>query len=149
MDIRTLDVKASKELYRKNRKLVEAKKCYENVYRLFSKFPRDFSDGTYKVVYGYMDNGIPNVLIRHAFLLNSSGRIVDPTIIASKEKRKEMGLDVNEPWPKYYLMHVFPDLHTYINALVAEEKYALLDTLSSQDKDMLHWAQESGHYLLS
>lgn len=146
MDKRSLDVKTSRILFRENRDIVKVKQCYENVYRLMSRFPRHFSDGTYRVAYGYIDSGIPQILIRHAFLVDKNGRIVDPTIVASHEKRKEMGLDTKESWPQYYIMHLFPDIYSYTEALLRDERYALIDFMEADDTAARQWMAENNCY---
>lgn len=147
MEEHSLNVGQSKELYRKNPNKVVVKQCYENVYKIVTSYPAPFREGRWKVAFGYMDSGVAGLLLRHCFILDEFGRVIDPTMVAVKNKIKaELGAD-NEPWPHYYVMYSFSNIMEYIDVMLREKKFSFEKFLRPYDEAAWVWAMENGFAL--
>lgn len=148
MEKYTFNAERSKEIYKKYRSLLEVKQCYANVFRVYTRHNPSANSGRWRVAYGYMTSGIPGLLLRHCFLIDECGRVVDPTILVARDKiRQNCGVEDRgdgNKWPTYYAMYIFSDVSEYAGALVHEGKYALEKTLRKYEDEARNWAFENG-----
>lgn len=147
MERRSLNVKQSKEVYKQNRDRVMVKQCYENIYKIVTAHPAPFKDGRWRVAYGYMDSGCPGLLLRHCFILDKYGRVIDPTMVAVRNKLKAEFGDYKDHWPNYYVMYSFSDISEYVDVILGEKKYSFDKFLRSHDEVARKWAGENGFAL--
>lgn len=70
--------KKSIQLKNKYSKYIRQNECYDNIYRLYSKYviPNRTS---IKIAYGFVDSGIDHVYVHHCFLMEGD-IVIDPTL---------------------------------------------------------------------
>lgn len=147
MGRRSLNIKDSKAAYKKFRTAIAVKKCYENVYNIAIACPQNFTSGRWRIAYGYMDSGVPCLLLRHCFILDDCGRVIDPTIVVARETIQEELGGEKEPWPNYFTMYVFQDIREYIDAFRQEKNMDFRAFLLEYDRKAVAWATETGRIL--
>lgn len=131
-----LDVGKSISVFKKLKRLIEPKFCYNNVFHVVSNFQSQFMDGKWKVAYGYVRT-LPEVFCRHCFILDTeSGLIIDPTAPATGNPLEDK---------TYFIMKAFDSLDDYISAIDEENNLpALENVLRDEDMAACKMAFENG-----
>lgn len=117
MTFLSLDRGNSEAVYKKLKKIIEPKLCYNNVFLVISHYQEKFFTGRWKVAYGYVSSVQP-VYCRHCFIIGEDGNVIDPTIFASGNQTEER---------KYYVTKVFEKLEEYLSAVESEDNMPALE----------------------
>lgn len=135
-----LDMETSELVYKSQRKLIEPKFCYNNVFLVVSNSLMKFQQGEWKVAYGYAKS-VGNVFCRHCFILDTQSElIIDPTVIASGTGSKEKD---------YYIMKVFDSIGEYANAIKSDGNLPALDNyLMEREIEAQRLAREYGYLFI-
>lgn len=106
-----IDLKASMALYHRNRKHIEKKQCYVNVYRTYFGIPLRTASAL-RIAYGYVSLGdsFPNMYARHAFFLDETNNVIDPTF----------GLFPDKTLREYMVFYIFDSAQEYVDAIERE-----------------------------
>ena len=128
-----LDLEQSKTVYDKCKQHIQVKQCYNNVFGVVMEYISTFRSGKWKVAYGYAEV-MAGVYCRHCFILDESGKVIDPTIYAQREQRNR----------SYYVMTVFDDVDVYMAAVEDADFMPSLDKyLRERDRVAQQWAYEN------
>lgn len=136
------DYETSKAVYERNKKYVEQKMCYNNIFHVITNEMRHCKENNWKVAYGYISIDDDNRLYaRHCFLLDGNN-VIDPTIIVNHEGE--------ETHREYLVFKVFDTYKEYINAIEHEKGYypALENTLRKQDLEFCKKGVENGLFFI-
>lgn len=136
-----LDIEASRKVYEACPKRFEKQQCYANVYRAITdNWAQAVAEG-WKVAYGYysVTDISSNLLARHCFILNGSGKVIDPTIFTHA---------CNQESYQYFVMYVFGDLDSYFSAIKGAGYFPALEKYLFPFVKQAHlWARDNGYYL--
>lgn len=131
-----LNADKSKAVYDRGR--YEMKECYRNIFHAVTKYYSQFASGEWKVAYGYVTS-IPGLLVRHCFIIDEAGEVIDPTIYTNPH------CDTDR---LYYAMYVFENIEKYARAIEREGGYpALCSTMRPCERRAQEWAAEHGFAL--
>lgn len=130
-----LDIEKSREVYESFKDYIKVKECYNNVYNVFELNLDFFREGKLKVAYGYVEV-MAGLYCRHCFILDESGKVIDPTIFVQSEQRLQR---------EYYVMAVFDDVDEYLTAIMDDDCMPALDRyFRERDKKAQEWAIDNG-----
>ena len=135
---------ASWELFKQCQHNVEANECYNNVFRVMSEYPKEFSNGRWKIAYGYMNVlADRNLMVRHCFIVNNQGEAIDPTFFA-------MNRTEDTP-PGYMSFKIIDSNQEYIELITKNNNYPDLGYVlrEIEYKDAFKWAEEKDMILIS
>ena len=133
-----LDYEKTKEVYKQCKPHIEFKQCYNNVFNIVTDYIAAFRSGEWKVAYGYVEV-MPLVYCRHCFIIDESGKVIDPTICTNTEP------NINR---EDLVMKVYDDIDDYFSAIERENLYPALDkVLRENDAQAQKWANENGFIL--
>lgn len=135
MEKHELNFAGSQRVYKSAPRKFAAKDCYHNIFRLMQMEEYNFRHGTWKIAYGYM-RSIENVYVRHCFVLDQNGLVIDPTLFTHTEKSE---------LPHYYVFAVFNRMEEYLSALESDHyNPALKSYLREYDVCATMWGIEQG-----
>jgi len=101
------DVAQSQKVFEENSKLIQKKRCYENMLHLMldTSLPKDSPN--LLIAYGAKESAQAGIFVRHAFLYDeSTGMVVDPTIPEQRET------------DEHYIIAATFGLHEYLDAIL-------------------------------
>jgi hypothetical protein len=132
-----LDIQASKAIYEKHKDKIEAKMCYNNIFRMVTYMLPKFQSGEYKVAYGYISICDKSLYARHCFIVCGDS-VIDPTIFAASGN-----LDAD------YIITKIYDIRDYTKAIEDNDFIPdLIRPLRELDKKLFFEMQEKGIYLI-
>ena len=130
-----LDYEKTKEVYEYSKPHIEFKQCYNNVFNVVTDYIATFRSGEWKVAYGYVEV-MSLVYCRHCFIVDESGKVIDPTICTNTDPNTDRD---------YLVMKIFDDIDEYFTAIERENYYPALDrTLKENTAAAQKWANENG-----
>ena len=135
-----IDLQGSKQLYEEMKNILEPNMCYNNTFQIVDAKLENFTDGPWRVAYGYVE-AAGGAFCRHCFVLDTTtGRVLDPTAFCGKS---EVGLK------KYCVTKVFDDVHEYFDAIADEHNLPALNrTLQKEDSEAAEAARENGYIFI-
>lgn len=137
-----INYQLSREAYSICPQLIEPKQCYVNIFHMLTECSEKFRLKKWKIAYGYMCI-MPLVYVRHCFIIDDNGSVIDPTIFAIKALPENESLE-------YLVMSVFDDVNIYLDAVQQEDNYpALLEHFRNEDKQAWEWGLNNGIVLLT
>jgi len=129
----TLDVEKSLGVYADNSDAVLVKACYHNVFRMISRYPKEFRDGEWRIAYGCI-KATEGIYARHCFIVTEDGTAIDPT--AGTWKNAKL-ID-----KEYISCKVFT-ISEYFDALEENDSHPSLEIVLLEAFDKLReWALE-------
>lgn len=133
-----LNEENSLSLYKENKSKIIAKDCYHNIFRLISKYRKEFTSGDWKIAYGYISS-VDNIFCRHCFILFKD-KVIDPTVYATNS---------NNSTRHYYVFTEFSSIDEYLDAIEKENGYpALNKILINEDTAAQKWALDNGYFFM-
>ncbi|MNN23979.1 hypothetical protein D3C81_1373930 [compost metagenome] len=139
-----LNEEESKRVYEACKAYMENKMCYHNIFHAVCRFPREIASGEWKITYGYMTS-IRNIMVRHCFLVNRQGEVIDPTMYTHER--------LLDTLPEYVPFYRFINYERYMAAIEANENYPDLwnhPQVRRHDKhfEESQWVKDNGVFLL-
>lgn len=118
----------SEQLYNQHSNIIQLQMCYNNTFAIVNE-NRDvwnkIKSGSWAVCYGFMQlRGVPNLYVRHAFLLNEHNEVVDVTQFCLSELNTEA---------EYHTVKEYRTVTDYINALMENNGRPDLDTVLAEE----------------
>lgn len=133
-----LDIQKSKAMYEKFKGKIEAKMCYNNIFRMVTYMLPKFQSGEYKVAYGYISIFDKSLYARHCFIICGDS-VIDPTLFASSGN-----LDAD-----YIITKIYDNISDYTKAIEDNDFIPdLVRPLRELDKKISMQMQEKGIYLI-
>ena len=132
-----LNVELSREVFNKCKDYIESKGCYNNVFNVIQYYSRNFGkDGDWKIAYGFMKS-VRNIMVRHAFIIDKDGRVVDPTIIRSPYFKDDDSI--------FYITFKIFEYDEYINALINNDNQPdFYNVFTEEESQAREWGFKRG-----
>lgn len=127
----------SKAFYAKVKKHMLVKDCYRNIFRSIATNHEAFVEGDLRIAYGYMQS-VGNIYVRHCFILDKEGDVIDPTIYAHSDEAANSR-------EREYVPFAVLELEQYTKLLEANSYYPdLCNLLRDEDTAIMQEAFKEG-----
>ena len=137
MERHLINVEDSKRIFEDMEHIIESKMCYDNVFHVMSYNHEKFNSGEWQIAYGFV-TAIDGIMARHAFIVDSEGRAIDPTLAKS-----EHDLSTRE-----YVSFKLLKMDDYLDILMEHKREpALYNAFPEEEKEAFDWAFENHIFL--
>lgn len=135
-----INAESSIEVYNSCKSYIETKACYHNVFHTINEYYDKFSNGEWKIAYGYI-HAIDGLMARHCFIVDSKGLAIEPTL-AQFDYFKDR-LDSKQ------MSFVIYELDEYLDILYSNDNHpALVIPLAKYNKELEDWSKENNVFLI-
>jgi hypothetical protein len=131
----------SEEIYKSCKRWIKPKQCYSNVFHVTTNFVSNFSNGIWKIAYGYMKISAYNLMTRHCFIVNKKNEAIDPTIYSLKTFKED-----NE---HKYISFAVLNYDEYVDMIINNDNNpSLTIPLSNKERLAMEWAKNNNLFLI-
>jgi hypothetical protein len=129
-----LNIELSRQVYENLNDLIEPKRCYDNVWFVTTYGNRnEFRTGEWKIAYGFV-KAIDRLLVRHCFIVNDNGEVIDPTIVSTGSFKEDDD--------HYYISYALLNLKEYHKLIEKDRNPTLFTTLRDKEKLAREWGND-------
>lgn len=118
----------SEQLYNKHRNTIQVKMCYNNTFEVVSENMDVWNkvhSGSWAVCYGFMQlKSVPNMYVRHAFLLNEKDEVIDVTQFRLSEVTDNA---------EYHIVKEFRTMEEYLDAIIDNDGRPTLENVLANE----------------